>query len=117
MPVVDPAQSALPPLKLGFDDDQSAAVPPRRVSRAVGRVLSNGPDMAGISDAGSGASAVTPAENMFARGVEAAAAWEEAGTWEGAEAALTTTGRLLAGDPLSVEALHLRGVALHMLGR
>lgn len=73
--------------------------------------------MAASGVAGTSTSAVTAAEEMFARGVEAAAVWEEAATLEGAEAALTITGRLLAGDPLSVEALHLRGVALHMLGR
>lgn len=54
---------------------------------------------------------------MVKRAVEAALVWEEMGTREGAEAALTVAGRLLAENPLSVEALHVRGVALHLLGR
>ncbi|CAM9108296.1 unnamed protein product, partial [Scytosiphon promiscuus] len=114
--VVDPTQSALPPLKLGFDD-RSAVVAPPRVRRAVTGVLSKGPQTAASGEAGDQSDAITAAEHMFARGVEAAAVWEETGTREGAEAALTATGRLLAGNPLSVDALHLQGVALHMLGR
>lgn len=43
--------------------------------------------------------------------------WEEGRTREGAETALAATDRLLAGDPLSVEAMHLKGLALHLLGR
>lgn len=54
---------------------------------------------------------------MASRAAEEALTWAETGTKEGAEAALTVSGRLLAEKPLSVEALHLRGVALHLLGR
>ncbi len=64
-----------------------------------------------------GGQAATSTNDMVARAVETAMVWEEMGTQEGAEAALTVTGRLLAENPLSVEALHVRGVALHLRGR
>lgn len=54
---------------------------------------------------------------MGARALEDALAWVEMGTKDGAEAAYVATGRVLARSPLSVEALHLRGVALYLLGR
>lgn len=54
---------------------------------------------------------------MTSRAVEEAVAWEETGTQQGAQAALAVTGRVLAENPLSVEALHLKGVALDLLGR
>ena len=59
----------------------------------------------------------TKANEMISRAAEEALAWAEMRTQEGAEATLAVTGRLLAENPLSVEALQLRGVALHLLGR
>lgn len=56
-------------------------------------------------------------KGMTLRATSTIVEWEEGGTKEGLEAALVATGRLIAGDPLSIEGLHLRGVALHLLGR
>lgn len=53
---------------------------------------------------------------MAARTIGEALTWVEMQTVEGAEAALTATGRLLAWDPLCIEALHIMAVALYLLG-
>lgn len=54
---------------------------------------------------------------MGARALEDALGWVGMSTKDGAEAAFVATGRVLAESPSSVEALNLRGVALHLLGR
>lgn len=113
--VVDPTQGALPPLRLEFDDGD--ATPPSPAGRRSTTAVSSGNAGKTGEPGRQTAAAAVAARDMTARAVEAAAAWEEAGTPEGAAAALTATGRLLAGNPLSVEALHLRGVALHLLKR
>lgn len=62
----------------------------------------------------------TPGEkrgDMVRRAIKVVMQWEEAGTPEGAAAALAATARLLAVDPNGVEQLHLHGLALHLLGR
>ena len=61
--------------------------------------------------------AVATISDMGAVALEDALGWVSMKTLDGAEAAHVATGRVLAGSPLSVEALHLRGVALHLLGR
>lgn len=61
--------------------------------------------------------AVATISDMGAGALEDALGWVSMKTLDGAEAAYVATGRVLAGSPLSVEALHLRGVALHLLGR
>ncbi|CAM9809280.1 unnamed protein product, partial [Ectocarpus fasciculatus] len=104
--VVDPTQGALPPLQLTFDENDASL--PRGSSRGA-------PWNGGINDAGD--QITTAVKGMVARAVEAAMVWVETGTTEGVEDALTATGRLLAGNPLSAQALHMRGVALHFLGR
>ncbi|CAM9888575.1 unnamed protein product, partial [Ectocarpus sp. 4 AP-2014] len=104
--VVDPTQGALPPLRLPFDENDDSL--PSGSSRGA-------PWNRGINDAGD--QMTTAAKGMVARAVEAAMVWVETGTTEGFEDALTATGRLLAGNPLSAQALHMRGVALHFLGR
>lgn len=108
--VVDPTQGELPPLQLEPEE-------PWTDSRSGGGVASR----VRSEDAGEvgeeGGQTTVAANEMVSRAVEKAVAWEETGTQRGAEAALTVTGRLLAENPLSVEALHLRGVALYLLGR
>lgn len=104
--VVDPTQGALPPLRLPFDENDDSL--PSGSSRGA-------PWNRGINDAGD--QMTTAAKGMVARAVEATMVWVETGTTEGVEDALTATGRLLAGNPLSAQALHMRGVALHFLGR
>lgn len=56
-------------------------------------------------------------DDMASRAIEAIIEWEEKKTEEGARAALAATGRLLAGDPLNIDGMHLMGVALHFLKR
>ena len=101
--VVDPTQNALPPLPLEFDDNHDKHDETR-----------DGDDLARertVQTSGG------PPNQLVSRSMEAVVKWEEGRTREGAEAALAATGRLLAGDSLSIEAMHLKGVALHMLGR
>lgn len=105
--MVDPTQGALPPLQLPFDENDAPL--PNGSSRGA-------PWNGGINGEGDQI-ITTAARGMAARAVEAAMVWLETGTTEGAEDALTATGRLLAGNPLSAQALHMRGVALHFLGR
>lgn len=57
------------------------------------------------------------AKDMVLRATEAAVRWAETRTSEGAEASLAATARLLAADPLNIDGIHLKGVALHLLGR
>eukprot|EP00752_Nemacystus_decipiens_P012726 g11275.t1 len=61
--------------------------------------------------------AVATISDMGARALEEALAWVGMSTKDGPQAAYVATGRVLAGSPSSVEALGLRGVALHLLGR
>lgn len=116
--VVDPTQGALPPLLLEFDDGDAApsSVAGDRAT-TIAIPLGNGRETGEQKQQAPTAAAAATTKDMAARAVEAAVVWEEMRTPEGAEAALTATGRLLAGNQLSIEALHLRGVALHLLGR
>lgn len=98
----------MPPLQLDLEE-------PNVESRIGGGTSRERSEDAGRVEEGRQTTAA--ANDMVLRAVEEAAAWEETGTQQGAEAALAVTGRLLAENPLSVEALHLRGVALHLLGR
>ena len=104
--VVNPTQGVLPPIRLEFESD------------------------GGIEDANSPATEAQPKENVLAgevarkttndmirRATQTIMAWEEERTEAGAEAALAATGRLLAEDPLSIDGMHLMGVALHFLNR
>lgn len=56
-------------------------------------------------------------DDMASRAIKTIIGWEEKQTEEGARAALAATGRLLAGDPLNIDGMHLMGVALHFLKR
>lgn len=55
--------------------------------------------------------------SMFWRATESIAEMIEQKTQEAEEAALAASRRLLAADPLSIDALQLKGLALHFLGR
>lgn len=105
--VVDPTQGPLPRLQLELDDHQALAGDyPLRVllGNAQYSVEEINQAVDTISDVG-------------ARALKDALSWENMRTEDGAEAAYVATGRVLAGNPLSVEAIHLRGVALYLLGR
>lgn len=113
--VVDPTQRELPPLQLELEEPSAyyriAGDTSRARSQDSGKVgTGGGQTTAAAADAGG-------ANEMVSRAVVEALAWGKKGTQQGAEAALAVTGRLLAENPLSVEALQLRGVALHLLGR
>lgn len=95
--VVDPTQGSLPPLDLEFR----------------GYTRDSREDKSAV-EGGDGGSRTT---GVFQRATEAVLEWEQGGTREGAEAALAATARMIAGVPLSVDAWHLRGLALHLLGR
>lgn len=55
--------------------------------------------------------------DMVLRAIDAVVGWADGGTGERAEAALVGATRILAGNSLSVEGMHLKGVALHFLER
>lgn len=97
--VVDPTQGSLPPVNLDFQGYT------RDDNREKKLALEDG------DDGGS------KTKGLYERTVEAVLAWEKGGTRGGAEAALAATARLIAGDPLNVDALSFRGIALHLLDR
>lgn len=105
--VVDPTRGPLPRPQRELDDEKLSAGAYRfeaSLGDAQYAVEERNRAVATISD-------------MVARALEDILEWVRVGTKDGAEAAYVATGRVLAGSPLSVEALHLRGVALHLLGR
>lgn len=106
--VVDPTQGELPPLHLEVEDLSADF----RIDGSTSKGNSEY-----VRKAGGQTTATAAANEMVQRATEEALAWERMETQQGAEAALVVSGRLLADKPLSVEALHLRGLALHLLGR
>lgn len=93
----------MPPFQLDFDDDTHANYGDTR----------HGDDAINVNSAKTEGGV----NKLVSRSMEAVVKWEEERTTGGAVAALAAAGRLLAGDPLSIKAMHLKGVALHMLGR
>eukprot|EP00752_Nemacystus_decipiens_P009479 g8475.t1 len=104
---IGPTQGELRPLQLKLDE-------PRADPRIGGGTSKSPSEDSGQVGRGGGHTMVN---GMVSRAAEEGLTWAETRTQEGAEAALAVSGRLLAENPLSVEALHLRGVALHLLGR
>eukprot|EP00903_Cladosiphon_okamuranus_P006818 g6643.t4 len=106
--VVDPTRGPLPhPSRETDNQKERAGADPFRVSFGSARHAEKDFSQAGA----------TINDMMGARALEEALAWAGTRTTDGAEAAYVATGRVLAGSPLSVEALDLRGVALHLLRR
>eukprot|EP00903_Cladosiphon_okamuranus_P011215 g10582.t1 len=106
--VVDPTRDPLPRPQREFNDRKALvnSADPFRASFGNTRYV--------LKERGQ---AVATVSDMGARALEDALAWAGKRTKGGAEAAYVATGRVLAGSPTSVEALDLRGVALHLLGR
>lgn len=97
-------QGALPPTPLEFESDGDTIDDPKMLTTEAWLMESM---VVGKAKKG----------DMASRVVDSIIDWEEKKTEEGARAALAACGRLLAGDPLNIDGMHLMGIALHFLKR
>ena len=119
--VVDPTQAELAPSQLELEEPSAGPLigggASRSPSEDAGKMRQERGQTTAAATTTTAAAAAVAANEMVLRAVGEAVALEEMGTQEGAEAALVVSGRLLAENPLSAEPLHLKGLALHLLGR